>query len=219
MAPGVVAPRRLSTSGNAVCDAGRHRGGKSDVLCDGAVDGVLGDPERIGAILREHRAVGGSQTFALASTLAAADAIDVARLPALLRWQREALAGAAPQRDLAPAPIALPAGHEAAHLRFVVGTALAAPDVDLLADADIKGWALPLAQELARQLAVPGASVLALPRAPHSPPAALQQGRIAQRAVGRPVVCKQRDSPLARERRRTLRGDQCAPLPGRRRGW
>ena len=43
---------------------------------------------------------------------------------------------------------------------------------------------MPLAKELARQLAVPRVSVLALPRAPQTPPAALQQGRVAQREVG-----------------------------------
>jgi hypothetical protein len=66
----------------------------------------------------------------------------------------------------------------------VVGTTLAAPEVDVLAPAGVDGWAMPFARELARQLAVPGVSVLALPRAPQSPPAALQQGRAAQREIG-----------------------------------
>src|SRR5450755_1897606 len=35
------------------------------------VDGVLADLARIGTILREHRAIGGSQTFAFSSALAA----------------------------------------------------------------------------------------------------------------------------------------------------
>ena len=46
------------------------------------------------------------------------------------------------------------------------------------------GWGIPLAQELAQQLAVKDATVLALPRAPATPPAALHAGRAAQRAVG-----------------------------------
>jgi hypothetical protein len=171
------------------------------------VDGVLRDPERICVILREHGAVGGSQTFALASTLAAAEAIGVSRWSVLLRWQREAFAGNAANRDLAPAPIALPAGHEAAHLRFVVGTALAAPNVDLLATADIGAWALPLARELGQQIAVPGASLLALPRTPALPPVALQQGRAVQRAVGAQLFASN-----AIRRLRASVGEPCAVI-------
>ncbi len=176
-----------------------------------SVDGVLGDPERIGAILREHGAVGGCQTFALAGALAAADAIDILQLPALLRWQREALVGDVAERDLAPAPIALPAGHEAAHLRFLVGTALAAPDIDLLAATDAGRWALPLARELGRQLAVPGASMLALPRPSTSPLLALQQGRTAQRAVGAQLFASN-----AIRRLRASVGEPCAVISGHR---
>ncbi len=176
-----------------------------------SVEGVLADPELVGAILREHGAVGGSQTFALAGTLAAAEAIEVSQWPALLRWQREALAVNVAERDLAPAPIALPAGHEAAHLRFAVGTALAAPDVDLLATADVGGWALPLARELGRQIAVPGASLLALPRAPASPPVALQQGRTVQRAVGAQLFASN-----AIRRLRASVGEPCAVISAHR---
>ncbi len=70
------------------------------------------------------------------------------------------------------------------HLRFLMGSALMAADADLAAASDVTGWAMPLAQELARELAVPGLTVLALPRPPALPPAALQHGRTAQREVG-----------------------------------
>ena len=43
---------------------------------------------------------------------------------------------------------------------------------------------MPLAQELSRQLATAGLSVLALPRPPQGPLLALQHGRAAQREVG-----------------------------------
>ena len=43
---------------------------------------------------------------------------------------------------------------------------------------------MPLAQELTRQLATTGLSVLALPRPPQAPLLALQHGRAAQREVG-----------------------------------
>jgi hypothetical protein len=175
------------------------------------VAGVLADVARINAILHEHRAIGGSRTFALSCALAATDAIDVARLPALLRWQQEALAVVGTDRDLAPAPISLEAGHESAHLRFIVGTALSAPAVDLFAETDAKGWALPLAQELGRQLAVPGASVLALPCVPAAPPAAIQRGRAAQRAVGVQLFASN-----AIRRLRASVGEPCAVISAHR---
>jgi hypothetical protein len=96
-------------------------------------------------------------------------------------------------------------------LRFIVGTALSAPAVDVLADTDAKGWALPLAQELGRQLAVSGASVLALARVPASPPMALQQGRAAQRAVGAQLFASN-----AIRRLRASVGEPCAVISAHR---
>ncbi len=146
---------------------------------------VLAAPERLGAILREHRALAGNQSFALANVLVGAEAIDLPALPGLLRWRRlpDARAGAAalPERALAPAPLSLAAGSEAVHLRFLVGSALARPGADLLADTRVGAWGLPLAQELSRQLGDGVATVLALPRAPQGPLPAVWQGRLAQR--------------------------------------
>jgi hypothetical protein len=148
---------------------------------------VLSDVDRIAAILREHGALGGCRTFALASALAGADALAVSRLPSLLRWQDEALVPDAPVRDVEPAPIVLASRQESVHLRFLVGTALAAPHAKVLAAEDASGWGIALAQELARQLAAADVSVLALPRPPAAPLGALQQGHAAQRTVGAQV--------------------------------
>ena len=145
---------------------------------------VLAEPDRVAQLLRDHAALGGNQNFALANTLVGADAIDLAQLPGLLRWQQRALAGDREARDLEPSPIAAQIGQESVHLRFLLGTAFAAPGVDLLARSGTVGWSMPLAQELGRQLARPDVTVLALPRAPAAPPAALAQGRSAQREVG-----------------------------------
>jgi hypothetical protein len=87
-------------------------------------------------------------------------------------------------RTLEPAPIAVNAGAEGAHLRFLLGTAVAAPGVDLLRNDDVRTWGMQFAQALARQLAMPGVSLLALPRAMQSPTIALALGRAAQREVG-----------------------------------
>jgi hypothetical protein len=143
---------------------------------------VLPDSARLVAILREHGALAGNSSFGLANALVAADALDPLRLPELLSWTGLSDAHAAPA--LVPATIPVATGEQAVHLRFLVGTALAATGTDLLADSQIGAWGLPLAQELARQLATPGVSVLALPRPPQAPLAALQAGRAAQREVG-----------------------------------
>ncbi|HEX8010594.1 MAG TPA: hypothetical protein VF814_06625 [Casimicrobiaceae bacterium] len=149
-----------------------------------AISGVLADTERLAAIMREHGALAGNPTLAFAPALVASDAIDLPRLTELLAWQRLATEAAEIKRDLPPTPIALQSGQQSVHLRFLVGTALAAPGVGLLSGSAVGGWAMPLARELARQLARPEVSVLALPRAPQPPPAALQQGRCTQREVG-----------------------------------
>ncbi len=150
--------------------------------------GVLEGPQHLAAILRDHGALCGNTTFALADALVAAEAIDLARVPDLLAWQRlpdAHVPGAAiPTRALVPAPLELVRGRESVHLRFLVGSAVAKPGADLLADAEVRAWGLPLARELARQLAGPGTSVLALPRAPSRPLPAVSHGRLAQREVG-----------------------------------
>ncbi len=162
--------------------AGRDAGGEA-AASEASLSGVLTDTARLAAILREHRALAGNQTFAISPSLVASDAIDVPRLGELLLWQQRADTQVVTQ-DFAPAPIVVHPGQQGVHLRFLMGTALAAPGIDLLADSQIARWGMAFALELARQLSVPGLSILALPRPPQSPPAALQQGRAAQREVG-----------------------------------
>ncbi len=160
--------------------AGREAPGETTLA------GVLEAPHRLAAILQDHGALGGNRTFALADALVAAAAIDIAQLPDLLAWQRmpDAQVPAIPARALAPAPPMCVSGREGVHLRFLVGLAVAKRGADLLADGLVGAWGLPLARELSRQLAVQGASVLALPRAPGRPLPAVWQGRVAQREVG-----------------------------------
>ena len=158
--------------------------GRSSVAGASIVDAVLPDSGRVVAILREQGALAGNRSFGLANALVGADALDVSRLPELRSWTNLSDAHAAGARALVPATIAVAAGEQAVHLRFLIGTALAASGTDLLADSHVGAWGLPLAAELARQLATPGISVLALPKAPQPPLAALQAGRAAQREVG-----------------------------------
>ncbi len=155
------------------------------------LSGILPDPDALTAILRDHGAIGGNRTFALANTLVGADAIDIGRLPELLAWQvlpasdadGQAPGAAWTARALEPAPIPLASGHEVVSLRFLLGTAIAAAGADLLADATVGKWGMPFTRELGHQIGGGSASVLALPRAPQRPLAAVQQGRAAQREV------------------------------------
>ena len=143
--------------------------------------GTLAAPEALAAILREHRALAGIQNFALADALVAADAIDIAH------W-REMQASAALRRwSPPPAPIEVATRHEGVHLRFVVGVAMARAGVALAADARVGAWGVPFTRELGRQIALPGVSVLALPRVPLAPFAALRIGQTAQREIAAQV--------------------------------
>ncbi len=144
---------------------------------------VLDDPAALAEILREHGALAGNQSFALANALVATGAIDLARLPGLMAWSASP-DSARNAGALEAAPIVLAGGPETVHLRFLVGSALAAPDADLLRRMDVGKWGMPLAQALGRQLGGNGITVLALPRAPQPLLQAVRQGRAAQREVG-----------------------------------
>lgn len=144
--------------------------------------GVLHDAARLVATLREHGAIGGSQAFSLANALVAAAGIDVRALPDIVAASRLGAADAFAPVALPESPVDLPDG-EAAQLRFVVGGALAGPGFDLGRDGGKSAWMRPFAHALGGQLAVPGASVLAIPRAAQCLPAALMSGRATQRDV------------------------------------
>ncbi|HEY2864229.1 MAG TPA: hypothetical protein VGK37_11480 [Casimicrobiaceae bacterium] len=184
---------------------------------DGEIAGMLGDADAVVAILREHRALGGSETFALAAPLVAPDAFDLERLPQLLAWQRQAADGAVAHLDLHPTPIATRAGQEGVHLRFLAGVALAGARADVLREDGATAWAMPLARELARQLAGPRYSVLALPRTARSPLAALQQGRAAQRDIGAQLFASnaiRRLRASVGEPSAVISAHRCAAAPG-----
>jgi hypothetical protein len=138
---------------------------------------VLADVEAAASLLREHGVLAGNRTLALANALPGVDALDMARVPELL---------AGHTRQLAPRPIQVTAS-EGVHLRFLVGTALAAAQADLFRDTGTGKWGVPLARLLSSALGVPGASVLALPRAPLPLTEAAWQGRLAQREVSAQV--------------------------------
>lgn len=148
------------------------------------LDAVLPDVQRLAAILRDARAFGGCETFALAGSLVGTEAIDVARLPALLARAslRDGKLGHA-ALDLPPAPLHVEDARERVHLRFLPGAVLTPPGVDALSADAIGRFGMSLARALGDALAAPNVSVLALPRAAQRLVVAVQSGRAAQRDV------------------------------------
>jgi len=150
------------------------------------LEAVVADVSALAATLRDARALGGCETFALSSSLVATDAIDLAALPALLAHGElapRADAVAFGMLDLPPAPIGVEGSVERVHLRFIPGAVLTPAHVDPLAGSTIGRWGVPFASAIAKALAAPGVSLLALPRPPLRFVRAVQEGRAAQREV------------------------------------
>jgi hypothetical protein len=147
---------------------------------------VLPDVAALAAMLREARAFGGCETFALSPSLVAADRLDIAALPMLLARRAllaQAVDFAGGALDLPPAPIPVESGVERVHLRFIPGVVLTPPGTDPLAESTIGRWGMALAAAIAKGLAAPGVTRLALPRPAQRLVAAVQSGRAAQRDV------------------------------------
>jgi hypothetical protein len=145
--------------------------------------GVIGDVDALVSSMREHAALAGNTSFALANTLVAADALSCANLGDLLAPHQ----GNDAVQPLPPAAMRVPGAVESVHLRFIIGTAVAAPGADLFRETAPGAWGMPFAQTLSRMLGAPGIAVLALPRAPLPIVEAARQGALAQREVGAQV--------------------------------
>lgn len=183
----------------------------------GVLAGVLTEADRVATILRKHRALGGNLSFALAAPLVAADVLDIPRLPTLLAWQKLPRDDVTVARELLPSPMVVHPNQESVHLRFLVGTAIGASAAVLFGASAGGEWLMPLAQELSRQLAAPGVSVLALPRPPQAPLLALQHGRAAQREVGAQIFASnaiRRFRAGVGEPSAVISAHRCATAPG-----
>ena len=147
------------------------------------LDAVVADPA-IETIMRDTRAFGGCETFALAPSLVAVEVIDIGRLPALLA-HAALRGGALPHEaiDLPPAPLRIEDVQERVHLRFLAGAVLTPPNVDPFASHAIVRYGMPLSHALARALHHAGVTLLALPRPAQRLVGAVQSGRAAQREV------------------------------------
>ena len=147
------------------------------------IPGALPSIEAFVALMKANGALRGNQSFALSNALAASSAFALDKLPASLDWWT--LTPHTPHSPIMVerAPMAVPENQERVFLRFIVGTALAGPGVDLMTENDTGKWGMPFTQMFAKQLGGGSLSLLALPRPPRSPMAALFQGRAAQREV------------------------------------
>ena len=177
-APSLAVQRHITRLlASAHVDAGRARGDASllatvfampVVIVAGNptpvnIPGALPNISSIVALMKEHGALRGNQTFALSNALAASSAFALEKLPASLDWW-------APLPDRADSPVrveraamAVPANQESVFLRFIVGTALAGPGVDLMTENDTGKWGMPFTQTFAKQLGGGTLSLLALP--------------------------------------------------------
>jgi len=158
----------------------------SSAATEGTLPGVLADTGRLDAVLHEHGALRGNTSAAVANALVTPDALDAGRLPQLLTWHRIDERDHA-MRSLAAAPMGFVAARESVHARLVVGSAVAAPGVDLLDRQPAPAWAMAFTRELTAQLATPQASVLALVAPPARPLQAARQARLSQRDVAAQV--------------------------------
>jgi hypothetical protein len=144
------------------------------------IPGAAPDVTELIAAMKGNGALRNNQTFALSNSLMSAATLALNDLPETLNWW-----SAAPGVPIAVAPsrMNVPGGQETAFLRFIIGSALAGPNVNLLTERDTGKWGMAFTQALSKQLTAPNLTVLAMPRPPMSPLAALLVGQAAQRDV------------------------------------
>jgi hypothetical protein len=149
-----------------------------------SVPGTLPDAGALSALFERTRALGPTRAFGLSNALCSLEALEALSprsLHALARDLDPGNLGAL----LPPAPIDVRSGQEQAHLRFIVGVGLTAPESPGLAEvaAHMGPWGAECASLLQRQLAMPGLQLLALPRPPLDLVRAPHAGRFAQLEV------------------------------------
>jgi hypothetical protein len=180
---------------SAHVDAGRARAGETAlpttvfampiviVAANGSpiqIPGALPNVGEFIELMKTNGALRGNQTFTMSNALASSNAFTLEKLPNTLAWwQLENQSSIAVEKT----SMQLPANQESVFLRFLIGTALAGPGVDLLTEKDTGKWGMPFTQAFAKQLGGGSMSLLAMPRPPRTPLSALYQGRVAQREV------------------------------------
>ncbi|TAG02800.1 MAG: hypothetical protein EAZ43_08470 [Betaproteobacteria bacterium] len=144
------------------------------------VPGALPNVDEFVSLMKAGGALRGNQTFVMSNALASGAVFSLNALHKTLPWWQITDQSAV---AIDKASMQLPANQESVFLRFLVGTALAGPGVDLLTEKDTGKWGMPFTQAFAKQLGGGTLSLLAMPRPPRTPLAALYQGMQAQREV------------------------------------
>lgn len=178
--------------------------GAAPAVVAGALPGVA----ELGATLRAAGALGRVESLAWSNalgTLDAAAAVAPERLHALVRQG----GGDGGADLLAPAPLQIDDAGERVHARLIAGVCATGVDAPTVTETagQVGRWGTAVSGLLATQLAVPGLSLLALPRAPASWHAALAQARFA-----REEIAFQLFATTAIRRIRTATGDPQASV-------
>lgn len=148
------------------------------------VPGAVPDVTELQEIMRGAGALGPVENFALGNALGSAAAVR-STSPAALHALVRGFGAGQGASVFEPAPIALESADEQVHLRFLAGvsvTSAAAPTF-LETAGQVGRWGMAVSRALARQLAVPGLSLLALPRAPMPWYRALAEGLFAREEI------------------------------------
>ncbi len=144
------------------------------------IPGAVPDVGELIGIMKAHGALRGNQSFVLSNSLTSAATFALSALTPTLDWWRGAPGAPA---AVPPSRMNVPAGQETAFLRFMIGTAVAGPNVNLFTERELGAWGMPFTQALSKQLTAPNLTVLAMPRPAAIPLAALLVGQTAQREV------------------------------------
>lgn len=144
--------------------------------------GVVPDAEAIRQLFEQAGALGPAKNFGFSNALASAEAVEAVPWTLLRQIACGEMMQGLEQMDLEPADIVLPGEEERVHLRFLAGAALTPADAPSFVETagDIGRWSAPFTRLLAKQLAVPGATLLPIPRPPATLVRASQQGRFAR---------------------------------------
>jgi hypothetical protein len=143
------------------------------------IPGVLPDVSEIHALLAQHGALGATRNFGMSAALCPLEVLERFNPGSVFRWNH-AYAGAVPE-DISGSPIAVAAGSEQAHLRFLVGAGITPARLPSFTETagNIGNWGVVFTRTVARQLAQSGLELLPLARPPAGLLRAAHSGRHA----------------------------------------